>query len=464
MQITHRVKKFFASISVKLFLTFWLVILTSVLISYLITMHFKQATTQLPANPEHLVLLKTYQQKFAEKNRIKPKVIQKQFFKQHQKHLLIKKISNSKVYSPKSRSWSSIKKYVKRHTLTNPVTVDFDFTQVTSSSPIMVNGEMIQLLVANPLARKRLLILVDRFPFNIRLLFLLLLSFLCCWLLAKSFTKPLIAIQKASSALGEGKLNTRISTFDKRTDELGDLARSFNTMAAQLENNINSHQRLLGDVSHELRSPLTRLQLAIALTEKSMGKDDEQKKHLSRCENEIDRLDEMISEVLTLSRLEHGKQHFSTEPIDLNNVLQLLILDYQYLANNRNITISLLSEQNCMISGNHKLLMSAIGNILSNAVKYSPNDKTIKVELKKKPSHFELSVVDQGIGVPDEMLDKLFMPFFRVAEGRERASGGTGLGLAIAKQAISFHQGDIYAQNIEKSGLSITIVLPQLST
>jgi two-component system sensor histidine kinase CpxA len=117
-----------------------------------------------------------------------------------------------------------------------------------------------------------------------------------------------------------------------------------------------------------------------------------------------------------------------------------------------------------MISGNHKLLMSAIGNILSNAVKYSPNDKTIRVELKKKPSHFELSVVDQGIGVPDEMLDKLFMPFFRVAEARERASGGTGLGLAIAKQAISFHEGDIYAQNIKKSGLSITIVLPQLST
>jgi len=464
MQITHRLRKFFSSISVKLFLTFWLVILTSVLISYLITAQFKQATTQLPANPEHLTLLKTYQQKFAEKNRIKPKIIQRQFYKQHQKHLLIKKISNSKVYSPKSRSWSSVKKYVKRHTLTNPVTVDFDFTQVTSSSPIMVNGEMIQLLVANPLARKRLLIWVDKFPFNIRLLFLLLLSFLCCWLLAKSFTKPLIAIQKASNALGEGKLNTRISAFDKRSDELGDLARSFNTMAIQLESNINSHQRLLGDVSHELRSPLTRLQLAIALVEKSIGKDDEQKKHLNRCENEVDRLEDMISEVLTLSRLEHSKQNFTSEPIDLHNLLQVLVNDFQYLANDRKITLSLISDKDCMISGNPKLLSSAIGNLLSNAVKYSPNNQVINITLIKTTEHLELSVVDQGIGVPDDMLDKLFIPFFRVAEDRERTTGGTGLGLAIAQQAISLHQGTIYAKNTEKSGLSITIVLPLLST
>ena len=464
MQITNSLKKFFSSISIKLLLTFWLVILTSVLISYLINTQFKQNTYQLPANAEHLKLLNLYQQKLTGKTQIKPRAIQKEFYDQYQKYLLIKKISNNKVYLPKNRGWSPVKKYIKRHTLTNPVTVDFTFTQVTSSSPIVINGETTQLLVANPLARKRLLVLVDKLPFNLRLLLLLLLSFLCCWLLAKSFTKPLIAIQKASNALGEGKLNTRISVFDQRTDEFGVLARSFNSMAAQLECNINSHQRLLGDVSHELRSPLTRLQLAIALVEKNIGKDDEQKKHLSRCENEVDRLDDMISEVLTLSRLEHGKQHFTTEPIDLNNLMQILINDYQYLANGKDISISLVNDKNCMISGNHKLLMSAIGNLLSNAIKYSPNNQVINITLIKKTEHLELSVVDQGIGVPDDMLDKLFIPFFRVAEGRERTTGGTGLGLAIAQQAISLHQGTIYAKNTEKSGLSITIVLPLLST
>ena len=172
----------------------------------------------------------------------------------------------------------------------------------------------------------------------------------------------------------------------------------------------------------------------------------------------------MISEVLTLSRLEHGKQHFTTEPIDLNNLMQILINDYQYLANGKDISISLVNDKNCMISGNYKLLMSAIGNLLSNAIKYSPNNQVINITLIKKIEHLELSVVDQGIGVPDDMLDKLFIPFFRVAEGRERTTGGTGLGLAIAQQAISLHQGTIYAKNTEKSGLSITIVLPLLST
>ena len=176
-------------------------------------MQFKQDTSQLPANPEHLKLLNFYQQQLTGKTQLKPRAIQRQFYNQHQKYLLIKKISNSKVYLPKNKGWLPVKKYIKRHTLTNPVTIDFTFTQVTSSSPITVNGETIQLLVANPLARKRLLILVDKFPFNIRLLFLLLLSFVCCWLLAKSFTNPLIALQKASNALGEGKLNTRISVF-----------------------------------------------------------------------------------------------------------------------------------------------------------------------------------------------------------------------------------------------------------
>jgi two-component system sensor histidine kinase CpxA len=204
--------------------------------------------------------------------------------------------------------------------------------------------------------------------------------------------------------------------------------------------------------------------LAIALVEKSMGKDDEQKKHLNRCENEVDRLDDMISEVLTLSRLEHGKQNFTTEPIDLHNLLQVLINDFQYLANDRKITLSLISDKDCMISGNPKLLSSAIGNLLSNAVKYSPNNQVINITLIKKTEHLKLSVVDQGIGVPDDMLDKLFMPFFRVAEGRERTTGGTGLGLAIAQQAINLHQGTIYAKNTKKAGLSITVVLPIVTT
>jgi two-component system sensor histidine kinase CpxA len=292
---------------------------------------------------------------------------------------------------------------------------------------------------------------------------LLMISFLSCWLLAKSFTNPLIAIQKASKDIGEGKLATRITKFDQRSDEFGTLARSFNQMAEQLENNITAHQRLLGDVSHELRSPLTRLQLAVALAEKNMGNNIEQQKHLHRCETEVDRLDEMIADVLTLSRLEHNHNSFPADDIDIMHLVEHVVNDCQYFASSKNVTIDLKSEVNCLLLADSKLLASAISNVVNNAVKYSPNDQVVTLELSQNNAQIILSISDHGPGVPDEMIEKLFIPFFRVADGRERSSGGTGLGLAIAQQAIIFHQGEIIAQNqTSSSGLNVIITLPTL--
>jgi two-component system sensor histidine kinase CpxA len=292
---------------------------------------------------------------------------------------------------------------------------------------------------------------------------LLTISFLACWLLAKTFTKPLIAIQKASENIGEGKLATRITKFDKRSDEFGTLARSFNQMAEQLENNITAHQRLLGDVSHELRSPLTRLQLAVALAEKNMGNNIEQQKHLNRCETEVDRLDEMIADVLTLSRLEHNQTVFAADDVDLSTLVTQVVNDCQYFATSKGVTIALKTQAHCVLLADNKLLSSAISNVVNNAVKYSPKGKVVMVELSQKNEQIMLSVSDQGPGVPNEMIAKLFTPFFRVADARDRNSGGTGLGLAIAQQAIIFHHGEIIAQNQESSGLKVIITLPTLS-
>ncbi|MEY8198378.1 MAG: ATP-binding protein, partial [Colwellia sp.] len=350
-----------------------------------------------------------------------------------------------------------------KHPLENPVTVDFAFTKVTSSEPIVINGEQFQLFIASQLHRKHIVSWVNQLPIAIRLLMLLMVSFLSCWLLAKSFTKPLIAIQKATENIGEGKLATRITKFDQRSDEFGTLARSFNQMAEQLENNITAHQRLLGDVSHELRSPLTRLQLAVALAEKNMGNNVEQQKHLNRCETEVERLDEMIADVLTLSRLEHNQNIFSADDIDLSILVAQVVNDCQYFATSKSVTIDLKAQANCVLLADSKLLASAISNVLNNAVKYSPNNQVVTVELKQQDNQIKLSISDQGSGVPNEMLEKLFTPFFRVADGRERSSGGTGLGLAIAKQAIIFHQGEIVAQNQVSSGLKVIITLPTLS-
>ncbi len=457
-------KTFSLGITLKLFLTFWLVIISSVLISYLVTMQFRYAPTQEQANPQQLALLTKYQQKLAGKNQVRLRAIQKKFHKKHQLHLVIKNLANNNIYTPRARVWGKIKGYLKKHALENPVTIDFAFTQVTSSQPIMLNGQRMQLFLASELQREHLVNLVNQLPFAIRVIFLLAISFLCCWLLAKSFSNPLIAIQKASKDIGQGKLATRINKFDQRSDEFGALARSFNQMAEQLKNNITAHQRLLGDVSHELRSPLTRLQLAVALAEKNIGNEEEQQKHLIRCEMEVDRLDEMIADVLTLSRLEHSQNAFTADEIELKHFVEQVINDCQYFANSKNVTITFKDKVSSPILADVKLLTSAISNVVNNAVKYSPNNNEVTVTLRKQLSdqhkQIVLTVSDHGPGVPDDVITELFSPFFRVADGRERSSGGTGLGLAIAQQAIHLHQGDIYAQNRKGNGLKVTIILP----
>ena len=455
-------KKFSLGISLKLFLAFWLVILTSVLISYLVTMQFRHSPSQEQANPQQLKLLNHYTQELANKKKVNIKVIQSKFRRKHHQYLIVKKLSNNKVFAPRKRGWSEVKNYLVKHPLENPVTIDFAFTKVTSSEPVIINGEQFQLFIANELHRKRIVSWVNQLPVALRLLMLLTISFLSCWLLAKSFTNPLIAIQKASESIGEGKLATRITKFDQRSDEFGTLARSFNKMAEQLENNITAHQRLLGDVSHELRSPLTRLQLAVALAEKNIGNSVEQQKHLNRCETEVERLDEMIADVLTLSRLEHNQNVFTADDIDLSALVTQVVNDCQYFATSKNVTIDLKAQDNCALSADSKLLASAISNVVNNAVKYSPNDQVVKVELSQKNEQIILSISDQGPGVPNEMIEKLFTPFFRVADGRERSSGGTGLGLAIAQQAIILHQGEIVAQNQVSGGLKVFITLPTL--
>ncbi len=455
--------RFSLGISLKLFLAFWLVILTSVLISYLVTMQFRHSPTQEQANPQQLTLLTKYTQTLANRNQVDLKAVQHKFRRKHHQYLLIKNITSNHVYSPRKRGWFEVKNYLAKHPLNNPVTVDFVFTKVTSSEPIVINGEQFQLFIASDLNRKRIVSWVNQLPIALRLLMLLTISFLACWLLAKTFTKPLIAIQKASEDIGEGNLTTRITKFDQRSDEFGSLARSFNQMAEQLENNITAHQRLLGDVSHELRSPLTRLQLAVALAEKNIGNDSEQQKHLNRCETEVERLDEMIADVLTLSRLEHNQTVFAADDTDLSALVTKVVNDCQYFATSKAVTITLKAQENCVLLADSKLLSSAISNVINNAVKYSPHDKVVSVELTQQNEQLMLSVSDQGSGVPNEMIAKLFTPFFRVADARDRSSGGTGLGLAIAQQAILFHQGEIIAQNQESSGLKVIITLPTLS-
>jgi two-component system sensor histidine kinase CpxA len=447
-------------ISLKLFIAFWLVIISSVSISYFITLQFKQTPTQGVADAKQLLLLSQYAESLPKHRRTNLKDIRNTFIRKNNLHLIIKSLSTNKVHLARKRAWHRVHNYLKNNALPNPVTIDFSYTKITGSQEVILNGDKYQLFIASPIDRQQLTTIIDRLPVPLRAIIMLIISFLLCWLLAKAFSKPLIAIQKASDALGKGDLTARLNGLDKRSDEFGSVARSFNNMADQLEHNISAHQRLLGDVSHELRSPLTRLQLAIGLAEKNSGNEAEQQKHLRRCENEVDRLDDMIGDVLTLSRLEHTTNTLHTESVDLTRLVKHIIEDCQYIANDKNITITECKREKCMLSGDRKLLSSAISNVLNNAVNYSPNDADIQVNLLVEHNQIKLTITDQGTGVPEAALSELFTPFFRVADSRERSSGGTGLGLAIAQQAIAQHQGRIYAKNLSPHGLAVSIILP----
>ena len=231
-------------------------------------------------------------------------------------------------------------------------------------------------------------------------------------------------------------------------------------MAKQLQQNQSAQQRLLGDVSHELRSPMTRLQMALGLAQQNSTTKLAREQYLQRCQVEVERLNQMIEDALVLSRLENTLQKIETKHLNFTALVQKIIHEEQFIADEKSIKIVLNSTVIVELLGDHNLLFSAISNVVTNAVKYSPEHSSVNVTLSINENFVSLVICDNGIGAPPESLAELFTPFYRVNFARDRKTGGAGLGLAIAKQAIMAHQGNIFAKNNDTKGLSVTIQLP----
>ncbi|MGB7068259.1 MAG: ATP-binding protein [Pyrinomonadaceae bacterium] len=291
----------------------------------------------------------------------------------------------------------------------------------------------------------------------IRYAVLLVSSFILCWLLAKYLSSPIGKIRRATQKLAAGDLKTRVGDeVGNRRDELADLARDFDDMAERIESLITSQQRLSRDVSHELRSPLARLNVALEMAkQRSNGAAAPQ---LARIERESERLNEMIGRILTLSKLESGSRDFEHREISLSSLLKQIVADSDFEAQANGRSVRLIHSDSYRIIGSESLLASAVENVLRNAVKYTREHTSVDVSLNVVGSRATLSVRDYGHGVPDDDLDKLFRPFYRVGEARERQTGGIGLGLSIAKRAVSAHNGSITAKNLD-DGLLVEIVL-----
>ena len=446
------------SINIKLFLWFWLIAITSIVSTKFVSEQLAQDVIILPPHPND------QQKLYRAANKIRKANTEDLagFIKRIQKRtgtLLVAKDIESNTVFPQLIKFDGVFQYLEKNSFNNPTTIKMFNARITG--PVKINRGKQQLYIVHSDNKRSFNHLIRQLPYWIRIAIPVVVSFLLCWLLARTLSKPISNMKKIATQFGNGDLSARIKKSDRQNDELGDLAKTFNNMADKIQQNVEAHQRLLGDVSHELRSPMTRLQIAIALADKFKNEPDVLTRHLARCELEVERLDAMIEDVLSLSRLENSLQHTEFETVELIELMQPLIDDNQYLADNNNIMI-VASMKSCKTKGDSTLLASAINNVILNAVKYSPANSKVLIDVVTHHSTIVITVLDNGPGVSSDSLPSLFKPFYRTSDARERKTGGTGLGLAIAKQAITIHEGSIKANNNPLGGLIITIELPLL--
>lgn len=289
----------------------------------------------------------------------------------------------------------------------------------------------------------------------LRLLLATLISAAISYAISRYLTRPLQSLQSASRELAKGNLSARIEVPQRGGDETDALGRDFNTMAEQLQEKINSQQRLLSDVSHELRSPLARMRVALALAEKNPEGGGEQ---LARIEREAELLDELIGQLLHSQDTGEAMQ----DSLDLVALLQQICEDaaFEAKAQSRDLRFSAGTDEAILLTQGD-LLKRALENVVRNAVRHTAADTSVSVRLEANDTLFRITVEDCGPGIPEPELEKIFEPFYRVDEARQRETGGFGLGLSIARRAIERHGGSISAENrSDTEGLRVTIRLP----
>jgi len=295
------------------------------------------------------------------------------------------------------------------------------------------------------------------------LVVVLIISGIVCYILARYLTSPIIAIREATRRVASGELSVRIAhTIGNRKDELSELAADFDHMTERIELLMTSQRQLLGDISHELRSPLARLNVALELARRYTGPEAENA--LTRIEHEARSLNKLIGHVLTLTRLESGFDRIRMQPVSLSLLVEEIAADADFEARGNNRSVHLTEIDACAVQGNEDLLRQAIENIVRNAIQYTFESTCVEICLKKIKTdlapYAEITVRDHGPGVPDADIHNIFHPFFRVSTARERKTGGTGLGLAIAERAVHLHRGTLKAANAPGGGLVVTLHLP----
>src|SRR3984885_4715354 len=276
---------------------------------------------------------------------------------------------------------------------------------------------------------------------------------LLCYAFAYHLTSPVRRLRSVVDCFGRGDFSARAPA--NRKDELGELARSFNQMAGRIQTLLAAERRLLLDISHELRSPLARLGVAVELAR--AGQDREHM--LDRIQKEADRLNELVGELLQVTRVEADPSMQKNDTVHLDELLADLVYDSLLEAKAKDYTLLLKGPASAIVPGDEELIRRAFENVIRNAIRYAPRGTAVDIELAKFHNTAVVSVRDYGPGVPEDALTRIFDPFYRVDSDRNRASGGLGLGLAIARRSVQLHKGKLTAQNVHP-GLLVTIEFP----
>jgi two-component system sensor histidine kinase CpxA len=278
-----------------------------------------------------------------------------------------------------------------------------------------------------------------------------------CLLLARHIALPIRALQSVAGKIADGDLSVRVApVIGSRKDELGDLARDFDRMADRIQSLLRKQLELLGEISHELRSPLTRLNVSLELVRR--GKTDA----IGHMQADLRRLDTLIGQILTLTRLQMRDDRKTERPVNLRSILESVAEDARFEVKEDGKSIVISRVDDCWLNGDPALLRSCIENVVRNAVHYTKPQTAVALSLEvfgNGSNSARILVADRGDGVPPEALGRIFEPFYRVTQACEHQTGGTGLGLSIAQRIAIVHGGSILARNRDGGGLEMEIRL-----
>ena len=268
--------------------------------------------------------------------------------------------------------------------------------------------------------------------------------------------RPLRAFRQTVSEISGDSLQARVpESITQRKDAFGELGREFNHMTHRVERTLESQKQLLRDVSHELRSPLSRIQMAASLSNKKRGRSTE----IDRIETEVNRLDSLIENLLSISRIKTGTE-IASEDVDLSEVLDQVCEDanFEFQSSHKNAITQI--DSNLQTRGDSNLLMSALENVVRNAFRFSPANSDVEVTAKKLDGVIEVTVIDNGPGVAEDLMSRIFDPFFKADPARSETEGQHGIGLALSRAIVEHHGGDISARNRSPHGLEVRITFP----